>query len=819
MIGRVEVFLRRLRRGLSRSEWLATLLRLPRSEAPPTAPGLVMIQIDGLSHTQLDRALERGEMPFLRRLIAREHYRLHRIYAGVPAATAAFQGELFYGVKGAVAGFSFRDSSSGRLVRMIDPAAAAAVERALDEHGDEALLKDGSCYVDNYTGGAAEPHFCPSASGWGPALRRANPLLVTLLLLSNAYSFLRLGALLAVESVLAIVDCARGLFAREDLVQELKFVPTRVAVSILLRELATIGAKIDIARGLPIIHINFLGYDEQAHRRGPSSLFAHWTLKGIDDAIARLWRAAHRSVHRNYDLWVYSDHGQQEVEPYLSLHGRSIEAAVSAVLAAAGVSAAPVPTTTPHGVQTQRVRQLGGKRIQRLFAVSSAPPDEPDRGHATTTGTGPISFVYCAQALEPAVRDRVAHALVSNANIPAVLIADGPGRARAWSDAGVFELPRQGAGVLGADHPFLEEASRDLVALCHHPDAGDFVLCGWRSGTTACSFAIENGAHGGAGAEETRAFALLPGDAPVPAAARDYLRAADLRQAALHLLSRVETTRTVAPRRRTGQGTLRVMTYNVHSCIGMDGKLSPERIARLISRYAPDVVALQELDVGRARTEGMDQAHLIARYLEMDFHFHPALHIEEERYGDAILTHLPMRLVKAGPLPGLADRPGLEPRGALWVAIDVQGTELQVLNTHLGLLPRERRTQVEALLGPEWLGHPDCRRPVVLCGDFNALPASKVCRRLRTRLNDAQIELDSHRPRSTFFGRFPVARIDHVFVDLGLETVDIEVPDSELVRVASDHLPLIVELGIRQENPASPPRPGDRQAPAAEQRN
>ena len=107
MIGRIETFLRRVRRGFSRSEWLARVLRLPPSRDTETAPGLVMIQIDGLSERELERALERGEMPFLRWLIQREHYRLHRQYAGVPATTAAVQGELFYGVKGAVPGFSF----------------------------------------------------------------------------------------------------------------------------------------------------------------------------------------------------------------------------------------------------------------------------------------------------------------------------------------------------------------------------------------------------------------------------------------------------------------------------------------------------------------------------------------------------------------------------------------------------------------------------------------------------------------------------------------------------------------------------------------
>jgi len=317
---------------------------------------------------------------------------------------------------------------------------------------------------------------------------------------------------------------------------------------------------------------------------------------------------------------------------------------------------------------------------------------------------------------------------------------------------------------------------------------------------TACSFANENGAHGGAGPEETSAFALLPSDAPLPVAERDHLHASDLRRAALHFLGRSEhktAVRRVRPEGGAAAGdTLRIMTYNVHSCIGMDGKLSPERIARVIARCAPDVVALQELDVGRARTEGLDQAHIIAQCLEMDFHFHPAMHIEEERYGDAILSHLPIRLIKAGQLPGLPDKPGLEPRGVLWVEIELDGKVIQVLNTHLGLLARERRAQAEALLGPDWLGHPECSGPAVLCGDFNALPSSPVCRRLRTRLNDAQIELESHRPRSTFFGRLPTARIDHVFVDSGLTVTDIEVPDSELVRVASDHLPLIVELRL-----------------------
>lgn len=131
----------------------------------------------------------------------------------------------------------------------------------------------------------------------------------------------------------------------------------------------------------------------------------------------------------------------------------------------------------------------------------------------------------------------------------------------------------------------------------------------------------------------------------------------------------------------------RILTYNVHRCVGPDRRLDIGRVADAIAACEPDIVALQELDVGRPRTGGLDQAHEIAQRLGMSFHFNAALRVEEEQYGDAILTLLPERLVKAGPLPGLDPRVPLEPRGALWVEVTVDGRPLQVINTHLGLAP------------------------------------------------------------------------------------------------------------------------------------
>ena len=83
MIDRIEVLLRRLHRWFDRSEWSVRLLRLSRTQAPVSAPGLILIQIDGLGRTQLERALAAGRMPFLQRLMKHEDYGLHTLYAGV----------------------------------------------------------------------------------------------------------------------------------------------------------------------------------------------------------------------------------------------------------------------------------------------------------------------------------------------------------------------------------------------------------------------------------------------------------------------------------------------------------------------------------------------------------------------------------------------------------------------------------------------------------------------------------------------------------------------------------------------------------------
>lgn len=238
----------------------------------------------------------------------------------------------------------------------------------------------------------------------------------------------------------------------------------------------------------------------------------------------------------------------------------------------------------------------------------------------------------------------------------------------------------------------------------------------------------------------------------------------------------------------------RIVTYNVHRCVGNDRRLDVGRVADVLARLEPDIVALQELDVGRARTGRVDQAHEIARRLDMACHFHAALTVEEERYGDAILTCFPERLVQVGPLPGYARMPRLEPRGALWVEVEIEGKPLQVINTHLGLVPREQQIQARWLAGSAWLEHPQCEGPRVLLGDFNATGTSVVYRTLSARLQPARRLSPNRTPTSTFPSQLPVLRIDHLFVSPEVAVRDVFAPLDPLTRVASDHLPLVMDF-------------------------
>ena len=243
--------------------------------------------------------------------------------------------------------------------------------------------------------------------------------------------------------------------------------------------------------------------------------------------------------------------------------------------------------------------------------------------------------------------------------------------------------------------------------------------------------------------------------------------------------------------------TLRVMTYNVRQCTVARCGGAIGRVADVIAEAAPDLVALQEVAVLNPRAGAIDQAAALGAALGMHTFFQPAMSGPERgAYGNAILSRTPFRLMRGGLLPLLPERPLREPRGVAWLAL-AGGVELHVVATHLGLSRRERHAQLDALLGPEWLGDPRCGPPRVLLGDLNFVPGAREHQRLERVLRDALREVapeGGH--RATFPSLRPLVRLDHVFVSQDVHVLRTQVLRAPGLRRVSDHLPVVVDLEL-----------------------
>jgi len=776
-----------------------------------------MIQIDGLSKTQFERALDEQRMPFVKSLIQKESYQCHQLYSGLPSSTPAVQGELYYGAKTVVPAFGFRDHHSGRLVRMFANEIAKDVEDRMQTNG-EGLLKGGSSYCNIYAGGAEDVHFCSTSFGWSEFFDTVNPLRILVVFLLNAFMVLRIIGLMVLELVFATIDFVRGVLSGRRFWQELIMIPARVVVVVLLRELVTLGACYDAARGRPIIHLNLLGYDEQAHRRGPGSRFAHWSLGGIDSSIRRIWKAAHRGAGREYDVWVFSDHGQEATQPYQLAHGKPIQQVIAEMVDDGRVDPMPKDQSERTPRLQSRANWLGIDWLVSMLFGEQDHDIQTRSKRVQTVTSGPLGFVYFLNDDLKQDREKFAKQLVEDHKIPmAIIISDE--KAIAFLPKGRFELPGDAVQIFGADHPFLTDIADDIIDLASHADAGDILLVGWLRPpknvfsdgmpTQSTSFVLQNGAHAGPGAEETNAFALMPSDIHLDDNGKGYLRPNDLRIAALRFLGRelpdqkhpdekiVEETQRnqlVSPPLSRSAKRASILTYNVHGCVGMDGLLSPERIARVIGQSGAMIVCLQELDMLRQRSGKIDQAHAIAECLEMQFEFNAAWHLEEESFGNAILTPYPMSVIeRRGLHHHRADR---SRRSAMWVEIDIgNGTFIQVINTHLSIYPKEQLIQANELV-EEWIQPASLKGPVILCGDFNARPKSATCQSFNSILTNGE-SFDANPTRATYFSPLPMTRVDHIFVSKQFESVRTQVINTRLAKIASDHLPLLGEAQIR----------------------
>ena len=232
-----------------------------------------------------------------------------------------------------------------------------------------------------------------------------------------------------------------------------------------------------------------------------------------------------------------------------------------------------------------------------------------------------------------------------------------------------------------------------------------------------------------------------------------------------------------SPMTHRGNRTFSVATYNIHSCIGIDGRFDPERVVRAIGEIDADVVALQEVGWHLRGARDFDQFSYLAEKTGYAVHAGLTKDHSDAQFGNALLTRhelLELRLIDLS-------MPFHVPRGAIDADLAINGIETRVINVHLGLGPWERWFQIKRILNAIALSPP---LPTVLLGDFNHWGVSeRSIDKIRTYLPNLVIE-------RTFHTRVQFVEFDRIFLSADLTSVEEEVLKTPNTRYASDHLPL-----------------------------
>jgi endonuclease/exonuclease/phosphatase family metal-dependent hydrolase len=228
----------------------------------------------------------------------------------------------------------------------------------------------------------------------------------------------------------------------------------------------------------------------------------------------------------------------------------------------------------------------------------------------------------------------------------------------------------------------------------------------------------------------------------------------------------------------------RVATYNVHACVGTDGRHDPDRVAGVIAALDADIVALQEFTYPASVAIETRMPVTLAMADAFECVLGPTRQTVTECFGNALLTR--HRIVDVHRLDLSMVR--REPRGAIAATIDVRGTIVHVLAAHLGLRVRERRFQVRQII--DYL---DSVRHalVVVLGDFNDwLPGRSVVHVLDQRLGTPP------RPAS-FPVRWPIVALDRIWVNPLRALQRICTHATPAARLASDHFPVVADIDLR----------------------
>jgi endonuclease/exonuclease/phosphatase family metal-dependent hydrolase len=247
--------------------------------------------------------------------------------------------------------------------------------------------------------------------------------------------------------------------------------------------------------------------------------------------------------------------------------------------------------------------------------------------------------------------------------------------------------------------------------------------------------------------------------------------------------------------KRTKSGetrSIRVATYNIHKCRGLDGRVRPERIVKVLREVNADIIALQEVVGAQGKGRRGDQVRYIAE--ELGFHFE----LGENRrhkggaYGNLLLSRFP---ISAKFNYDISVR-GYERRGCLRTDVMLdEARSLHVFNIHMGTSFFERRHQARRLVDAQVLNHEGLNGTRLVLGDFNEWTRGLASRLLSAHFRSADVRALLKR-RRTYPGVLPLMHLDHIYFDPELELRSLTLHRSRTALLASDHLPLVAEFNL-----------------------
>jgi endonuclease/exonuclease/phosphatase family metal-dependent hydrolase len=249
----------------------------------------------------------------------------------------------------------------------------------------------------------------------------------------------------------------------------------------------------------------------------------------------------------------------------------------------------------------------------------------------------------------------------------------------------------------------------------------------------------------------------------------------------------------------TASRRLRVATYNVHKCRGLDGRVRPERIAEVLRAIDADIVALQEVVCFEGGARNQHQARFLSEELGYFTEFGENRRHKGGAYGNILLSRFPIQHAHNY---DISER-GRERRGCLRADIALGGGDLlHVFNIHLGTSYLERRRQAHKLFAQEIVHGKQLPGVRIVVGDFNEWTKGLATRLLGSHFSSADIRGHLGR-RRTYPGVLPLLHLDHIYFDEVLKLEKLELYQNPAALVASDHLPLVADfrLDVSKESP------------------